>query len=184
MRFADALGSFGSVVRRPRFLIGRMCRTARPRTRDVLIAGRAFSVIELLLVLALIATLSAIAIPALYAALDYARVNRAIADIKVLELDIKTFQLTQGRLPNSLSEVRSDTVIDPWGNAYVYTNLTTGAGKGTARKDRFLNPLNSDFDLYSVGEDGTSSTPLAAKTSRDDDVRANDGGFVGLASDY
>jgi general secretion pathway protein G len=162
MRSANAFGSFGSVARRP----------------------QGFSVIEILLVVALIGTLAAIAIPSLYAALDYARINRAIADIKVLELDIKTFQLTQGRLPNSLSEVRSDTVMDPWGNPYVYTNLSGTNGKGKARKDRFLNPLNSDFDLYSMGADGATSTPLTAKASHDDIVRANDGGFVGLASDF
>jgi general secretion pathway protein G len=167
MRFADALGLLGSVVRRPRFLV-----------------ERAFSVIELLLVVALIATLAAIAIPGLYAALDYVRVNRAIADIRAIELDVKTFQLTQGRLPDSLSELRSDPVIDPWGTPYVYTNLTAINGKSKARKDRFLNPLNSDFDLFSLGEDGQSSTPLTAKASRDDIVRANDGGFVGLASDF
>jgi general secretion pathway protein G len=187
MRFGDAfgsLGSLGSVVRRSRFRLDRVCRTARPRLRDVLVVERAFSVIEILLVAALIATLAAIAIPGLYAAIDYARINRAIADIKVLELDIKTFQLTQGRLPDSLSEVRPDPVTDPWGNPYVYTNLSAIDGKGKARKDRFLNPLNSDFDLYSAGEDGKSSTPLTATASRDDIVRANDGGFVGLASDF
>lgn len=173
MRFADAFGSLGSGFRRPRFLIGR-----------VLVVERAFSVIELLLVVALIGTLAAIAIPILYGALDYVRVNRAIADIKVLELDVQTFVLTQGRLPNSLSEVRTDTVTDPWGNPYIYTNLTAINGKSKARKDRFLNPLNSDFDLYSMGEDGQSSTPLTAKPSRDDIVRANDGAFVGLASDF
>ena len=183
MRFADAFGLLGLVVRRLEFLIGRWCRTARPRTRGLL-REHAFSIIEILLVFAVIGTLAAIAIPGLYAAVDYVRVQRAIADIKALELDVKTFQLTQGRLPDSLSEVRSDTVTDPWGNPYVYTNLTDLKGKGKARKDRFLNPLNSDFDLYSVGEDGKSSTPLTAKASRDDIVRANDGGFVGIASDF
>jgi general secretion pathway protein G len=183
MRFADAFGLLGLVVRRLEFLIGRWCRTARPRTRGLL-REHAFSIIEILLVVAVIGTLAAIAIPGLYAAVDYVRVQRAIADIKALELDVNTFQLTHGRLPDSLSEVRSDTVTDPWGNPYVYTNLTAINGKGKARKDRFLNPLNSDFDLYSTGEDGKSSTPLTAKASRDDIVRANDGGFVGIASDF
>jgi general secretion pathway protein G len=35
-----------------------------------------------------------------------------------------------------------------------------------------------------MGKDGQSSSPLTAKPSRDDIVRANDGRFVGLASDY
>ena len=53
-----------------------------------------------------------------------------------------------------------------------------------ARKDRFLTPVNSDYDLYSVGIDGDSQAAFTAKVSRDDVVRANDGGFVGLAEDF
>jgi general secretion pathway protein G len=45
-------------------------------------------------------------------------------------------------------------------------------------------PLNSNYDLYSVGRDGVSSPPMNAQNSRDDVVRANDGGFVGLAVNY
>ncbi len=52
------------------------------------------------------------------------------------------------------------------------------------RKDRFLVPINSDFDLYSMGKDRESVAPLTAKKSHDDVVRANDGAFVGLASEF
>lgn len=59
-----------------------------------------------------------------------------------------------------------------------------GGGVGQARKDQFLVPLNSDYDLYSKGPDGKSSPPLTAKESRDDIIRANDGAYFGLASEY
>jgi len=62
-----------------------------------------------------------------------------------------------------------------------------GAGNGSAgkpRKDRFLHPINSDYDLYSMGKDGESVEPLTAKKSHDDVIRANDGGFVGLAAEF
>ena len=49
------------------------------------------------------------------------------------------------------------------------------------RKDRFLVPINSDFDLYSMGKDRISQIPLTAKASRDDIIRANDGAYIGLA---
>ena len=58
------------------------------------------------------------------------------------------------------------------------------SGHGHARKDHSLVPINTDFDLYSMGPDGRSSPPLTAKASRDDIVRANDGAFVGVAADY
>ena len=45
-------------------------------------------------------------------------------------------------------------------------------------------PVNSDYDLYSKGKDGKSQTPFTAKASQDDIVRANDGSFLGLVSDY
>jgi len=53
-----------------------------------------------------------------------------------------------------------------------------------ARRDHNLVPINSDFDLYSMGPDGQSVKPLTGGVSRDDIVRANDGAFVGKASTY
>jgi len=45
-------------------------------------------------------------------------------------------------------------------------------------------PVNTDFDLYSMGKDGKSRAPFTAKASHDDIVRANDGKFIGLVSEY
>jgi general secretion pathway protein G len=64
-----------------------------------------------------------------------------------------------------------------------------GGGGGSpppagARKDRFLVPINSRYDLYSRGPDGDSRPPLTALPSRDDIVMANDGGFIGLAAKF
>ena len=73
---------------------------------------------------------------------------------------------------------------DPWGNPYQYLNFADTKGKGAMRKDRFLVPINSYFDLYSIGKDGQSVPPLTAKVSKDDIIWANDGDYVGLASQY
>ena len=35
-----------------------------------------------------------------------------------------------------------------------------------------------------MGKDGSSVAALTAKASRDDIIRANDGGFIGLASRF
>jgi general secretion pathway protein G len=45
-------------------------------------------------------------------------------------------------------------------------------------------PINSDYDLFSVGLDGSSLAALTAIVSKDDIIRANDGGFIGLAANY
>jgi general secretion pathway protein G len=135
---------------------------------------------------ALIATLVAIAAPLYADVTERARVAKAIADVRVLESEIAAFEERTGRLPLDLAEIGRATLRDPWGGGYQYLNFATaGPGwRGQARKDRFLVPLNSTYDLYSLGKDGKSQTPLTAKASQDDVVRANDGGYVGLASSY
>jgi general secretion pathway protein G len=62
--------------------------------------------------------------------------------------------------------------------------LSSAKGKGDARKDGKLNPINSDFDLYSRGKDKVYKPQLTQKDSLDDIVRAQDGAFVGLAADF
>ena len=47
-----------------------------------------------------------------------------------------------------------------------------------------LNPVNSDFDLYSNGPDGVTQRNFGSGEGRDDIVRANNGGFIGVAEDY
>jgi general secretion pathway protein G len=87
--------------------------------------------------------------------------------------------------PDSLSAVGQGGKLDPWGRPYEYLRLEGVKGvAGKARKNKSLVPLNSDFDLYSKGKDGESVGPLTSPVSRDDVLRANDGGFIGLASEY
>lgn len=66
--------------------------------------------------------------------------------------------------------------------ALQYLNFALGTGQ--PRKDHALHPLNTEFDLYSKGKDGESQAPLSANVSRDDIIRANDGQYIGLASNY
>lgn len=145
---------------------------------------RGVTLIELMIVLAMIGTLSAIGYPMYESALQKARVAKAIGDIRAISNEIGTYQLFQKNLPLNLADVGMANLMDPYGNPYVYLNFATAKGKGAFRKDRFLVPINSDYDLYSKGQDGQSVPALTAAVSRDDIVRANDGGFVGLASEY
>lgn len=140
----------------------------------------AFTLIELVIVMTIIGVLAAIAMPKFNGVVEKARVAKAIGDIKAIEIEI----LSLDSLPTSLAAIGRHTFTDPWGNPYVYAKLEGTRGNGGARKDRFLVPLNSDFDLYSKGKDGDSAAPLSARSSKDDILRANDGGFVGLGSAY
>jgi general secretion pathway protein G len=149
-----------------------------------------FTMIEMMIVMAIIGTLLAIALPMLQSALDKARIARAIGDIGALQTDIAAFEAGGKGLPETLDDIGRGTLLDPWGNPYEYLNFHVeegrggGAAPGMARKDRFLVPINSTYDLYSMGKDGQSVSALTAKASKDDIVRANDGGFIGLAVKY
>jgi general secretion pathway protein G len=154
-----------------------------------------FTMIEMMIVLAIIGTILAIALPMFQRAVDQARVARAIGDISALQVDIAAFEAGGNGLPETLADVGRGGLEDPWGNPYRYLNfhIDEGGGGGGgppkgppkgARKDRFLVPINSTYDLYSVGKDGKSVAALTAKASKDDIVRANDGGFIGLAVKY
>ncbi len=156
--------------------------------------SRGFTLIELLIVIMMIATLTAIGIPVYANALDRAKVTKAIADINAFQKEIAVYHLFNGRVPDSLAAIGRANWRDPYGNPYEFlsyalakkSNKWGGTKGGTAkpRKDRFLKPLNSDYDLYSNGKDGQSKDALNAKESWDDIVRAVDGGFVGLASEF
>lgn len=54
----------------------------------------------------------------------------------------------------------------------------------TRRRDKYMFPLNTDYDLFSLGPDARTSASLAHPASLDDVIRANDGGFFGVAGTY
>lgn len=136
--------------------------------------------------MAIIATLASIAVPIYMGLMERARIAKAMADIRILESEIAMFELDRTRLPVNLGEINRAVLKDPWDNPYEYLSFAAaGPGwKGKARKDHFLVPLNSTYDLYSKGKNGKSASPLTAQASGDDVIRANHGGYIGLASGY
>lgn len=169
-----------------------------------LLAGfRGLTLLEIMIVIAIIGILASIATPTLLAYRKKAKNTLAIAEIRLLEKEIQLYQIKWGRLPDSLNEVKLGNIDDPWGNPYQYLKIaedddaekekgkgkdkeeeSTDDEKGKPRKDHFMVPVNSDFDLYSMGEDGKSAAPFTAKASLDDIVRVSDGKYVGPVSDF
>ncbi len=186
---------------------------------------RAFTLIEMLITISIVATLSLIVSSAYSGYQETAKNAKAREQIQALAflLDAYAFD-NDGEYPESLAEVGNENLRDPWGNPYVYLNLKQtsrsdnpgnassdscddssmmemeggssmghgnssscnegGSNIGEARKDGNLVPINTNFDLYSMGRDGKSKPPLRAKDSLDDIIYANDGDYIGLASDY
>jgi len=146
--------------------------------------NRAFTLLELMIVMAIIMTLVAMGIPAMADAIESAYVAHAIGDIRTMQTEITRYEVQLKKLPGSLQEVGITALLDPWGNPYQYLNFDNVQGPGQMKKDKFQVPLNSTYDLYSMGKDGATASALPATASQDDVLRANDGTYIGLGSQY
>jgi general secretion pathway protein G len=117
----------------------------------------AFTLIELLLVLVILAVLAAVVVPKFTGRAEQARMAAAKTDITALETALDTFEVDAGRYPstdeglnallNPPSGVKTwngpyvkKAPVDPWNNPYVYRY----PGQYNARS----------FDLSSNGPDG------------------------------
>lgn len=149
-------------------------------------AGTGFTLVELISVVAIIGILFALAIPAYGAYMTQAQVARTIAEIRMLEKEITIYQTDEGHLPNTLQDIGRDVLMDPWGHPYQYLNIADSGkkGNGKLRRDKAINPLNTDYDLFSMGKNGEFTTQLNANKSLDDIVRARDGAFIDLAEKF
>lgn len=143
-----------------------------------------FTLLELLMAMVVASLIALIAVPSYQGAITRARNSQAIATITELSAFIERYRSDNFEFPPDLAALGRPIPLDPWGNAYVYLNIAVGVPRGMVRKDRSLNPLNSDFDLYSMGPDGESRLPLTARAAQDDILRAGNGAFIGLAADH
>jgi general secretion pathway protein G len=168
---------------------------------------RGFTLVELAVVLAIVGILASTAGAKYMTVLDRARTARAIVELRGIAVQLDPMGDSNATLPTTLAEFGIHT-IDPWGRPYQYLliqgelppgmssnesglpNVAAPGGSGgppaiaLARKDRFLVPINSDYDLYSMGPDGESKATLNAPVSRDDIIRAADGAFYGRAEKF
>lgn len=125
-------------------------------------ARRAFTLIELLLVLVIIAVLAAVVVPKLAGRTEDAKVKATKGSIAGIKTALETFEVDNGRFPSSEEGLRalvdppsnmpnwhgpyvdrSHIAADPWGHEYVYRYPGTQNQNG--------------FDLFSMGPDGRES---------------------------
>jgi general secretion pathway protein G len=135
----------------------------RPRVRSI----SGFTLIELMLVMVILATMAAIVLPKFTGRSKQAKITAAKTQISQLEVALDAFEIDLSRYPTTTEGLRAlverpaseaegwqqpylkrDVPNDPWGNEYAY---------------RCPGQYNEDgYDLYSLGPDG--------KLGGDDDI--------------
>jgi general secretion pathway protein G len=150
---------------------------ARPVRRPAVRPGQGgFTLIEIMVVIAILAILAVIVMPKLVGRTDDARITAAKVQIKNIEQALNLYKLDNGVYPSTEQGLEalvtaptigvipknwkeggymSKVPDDPWGNAFVY--LSPGASGGAG------------YDLYCYGADGEEggSGPAA-------DIRASE----------
>ena len=100
-------------------------RTAREALRQ------GFTLIEILVVVAIIGMLGAVAVPAYMSYLKDARIETTRALIKNVDLAAKSYNMKHGKYPESLDVLTQEQAdggepllegepVDPWGNELIY----------------------------------------------------------------
>jgi general secretion pathway protein G len=129
----------------------------------------AFTLIELLLVMVIIAILATILVPRVTGHLQQAKITKAQADLSTLKTSLNSFNIQNGRYPTTSEglgalitnpggdlkhwekELDKDSIpLDPWDTAYIY---------------RCPGSNGDDFDLLSAGPDKQEGTA--------DDIKAD-----------
>ena len=157
-----------------------------------------FTLVELLVVIAILGILTFSGMRAYGYFMDRARNTHAIAELRLIDKEIMDFFYTNDRYPFTLAEIGRETMLDPWKSSYKYLNFETtpsvedkwrtkgkkSKGKGKGKGLDKTTAVNSDYDLYSTGRDRMSVPSLEDGVSQDDVLRAEDGRYLGLASEY
>ena len=113
-----------------------------------------------------------------------AKIAQTSGDLGQIHIALSRFELSHGRYPTTLAEAGVDHLTDPWGNPYQYLVVFGRQDVGPVRKDHNLKPVNSGYDIYSMGPDGATASPFTSTSGKDDIVVANDGDYFGLACQY
>lgn len=114
--------------------------------------ARGFTLLELLVVIALIALLSGIALGVGRRAVEGGRESRARAELSAWSAALDAFRAARGDFPGSLDALGPEALprLDPWEHAYRYAYKS---------QTPWTNP---GYVLYSIGPDGLETATLRA----------------------
>ena len=145
---------------------------------------RGFTLFELMVTVVMVFIIAIFATPWYGEYVKRARIAHAIGDIGEIHIKVQTFDLNNRRFPANLAELGLAGELDPWGNPYQFLNFDGVNGNGPKRKDHNMVPVNTNYDVYSMGPDGVTASPFTSIPGRDDIVMAGDGTYFGDVEGY
>jgi general secretion pathway protein G len=151
------------------------------RSKFQLFSSKGFTLVELLMVVAIIGILATLAIPNFNAYILTTKNKRCATDIRVIDKAITAYILDKNALPSTatvFSDIGMPNQLDPWNRPYIFKNLSdVGA---VPLEDIAGVALNTDYDLYSKGANNVSTQAAGNPNNADDIVRSNNGSFAGV----
>ncbi|MBL9076835.1 MAG: type II secretion system protein [Planctomycetes bacterium] len=87
-------------------------------------------------------------------------------------------------VPRPMASTEVDSLFTSIATSSGFTVFTSVPVETTRRRDRYMFPLNTDYDLFSLGPNARTTVSLGESLGQDDVIRANNGGFFGVAADY
>ncbi len=140
------------------------------KIRDTLRRDEGFSLIELLIVVAIIGIIAAIAVPQLMNAMDRGRQRRSMADMRNIATANGTYRVDTSAYATTLAGLtptymQVTPVADGWGTNWGYV----------------FNAGNDTYTITSLGSDATSGPPPPSPWINDPytpDIDLTDGQFI------
>ncbi len=146
--------------------------------------SQAFTTIEMIIGMTVLVLFFSIAIPVALKLADGIKSRTVIDDLIAIQSEIESYRITNN-YPDTLDDIYPTTQLDPWGTPYQYLRIAGGKNNVTGKQRKYKNlKINSTYDLYSMGPDGETASPLTAAISRDDILRGRNGRFIGYVTDF
>ena len=132
------------------------------RVRSVRALHRAFTLIELLLVLVIIAVLAAVVVPKMVGRTEDAKIKATKGSIAGIKTALETFEVDNGRFPSTEEGLQALVNAPPgmpnWHGPYVDKQNIAADAWGNPFQYRYPGQQNANgFDLSSTGPDGRES---------------------------